>query len=526
MADRYFITTAIAYVNSTPHIGHALEFVQADCFARYHRLRGDDTYFLSGTDENALKNVQAAEAQGISVRQLVDRNAERFRELDNDLDVSLDQFIRTSADPRHVEGSQKLWSACDLAGDIYKKHYQGLYCVRCEKFLDEDELENGVCPIHLVPPERVEEENYFFRLSRYQDQLHELISTDRYRIIPETRKNEVLSFIARGLKDFSISRSHERARGWGIPVPGDPSQVMYVWFDALSNYITALDYGDDGALYEKYWVQNPHRAHCIGKDITRFHAIYWPAMLLSAGVPLPETLFVHGFINIGGAKISKSLGNTVDPLQLIEQYGKEAVRYYLLRGVSPTSDSDFTLEHFEARYNADLANDLGNLLNRTVSMIGRYRNGTVPGAGETGDIERSLHDTALAAAGAARAGLDAYDPQSALDGVWTLVTRANRYVEESAPWSLAKAARNGDEGANARLDTSLATLAESLRFISVLLQPFLPDTADRIRRQLGVPDSATDWETGLRWGQIPSGTQVGQAQPIFPRLEPPELAAG
>jgi methionyl-tRNA synthetase len=526
MADRYFITTAIAYVNGRPHIGHALEFVQADCFARYHRLLGDDTYFLTGTDENALKNVQAAEAEGIPVAALVERNAQHFSELDRRLDVSYDQFIRTAADPRHTPGAQKLWIASDLAGDIYKKHYTGLYCVRCEKFLDPEDpadMIDGLCAIHLIPPEEVEEENYFFRLSKYGEQLEEIISTDRYRIIPETRKNEVLSFIRRGLRDFSISRSQERARGWGVPVPGDPSQVIYVWFDALANYITALDYANDGDLYQKYWVQNPNRIHCIGKDIIRFHAIYWPAMLLSAGVPLPKTLFVHGFINSGGAKLSKSSGVVIDPAEMIASYGEEALRYYLLRGVNPTSDTDYTVLNFESRYNADLANDLGNLLNRAVSMIGRYRGGDVPTPAETGDLERLVAEVAARAVKTTLAALDRYDPQTALEATWELVTRTNRYVEESAPWQLSKAARNGDASADSRLDTALATLAQSLKTISALLEPFLPTTAERIRGQLGF-DGAVTWQERLAWAPLPPGTHVGAPQPIFPRLEAPVTA--
>jgi methionyl-tRNA synthetase len=526
MADRYYITTAIAYVNGRPHIGHALEFVQADCFARYHRLLSEDTYFLTGTDENALKNVQAAEAEGIPVAALVERNAQHFSELDRRLDVSYDQFIRTAADPRHTPGAQKLWIASDLAGDIYKKHYTGLYCVRCEKFLDPDDpadMIDGLCAIHQIPPEEVEEENYFFRLSKYGEQLEEIIATDRYRIIPETRKNEMLSFIRRGLRDFSISRSQERARGWGVPVPGDPSQVIYVWFDALANYITALDFADDGDLYQKYWVQNPIRTHCIGKDIIRFHAIYWPAMLLSAGVPLPKTLFVHGFINSGGEKLSKSSGVVIDPAELINRYGAEALRYYLLRGVNPTADTDYTVKNFESRYNADLANDLGNLLNRTVSMIGRYRGGTVPEAGEPGDLERSVAEVAARAAERSCAALDEYDPQTALEAVWELVTRTNRYVEESAPWQLSKAAKNGDANADRQLDTALATLAQSLKTISALLEPFLPTTADRIRGQLGF-EGAVTWSDRLAWSPVPPGTQVGSPQPIFPRLETPVAA--
>jgi methionyl-tRNA synthetase len=378
---------------------------------------------------------------------------------------------------------------------------------------------DGLCSIHLIPPEEVEEENYFFRLSRYADQLHELIATDRYRVIPETRKNEVLSFISRGLQDFSISRSQERARGWGVPVPGDPTQVMYVWFDALSNYITALDYADDGDLYEKYWVQNPHRVHCVGKDIIRFHAIYWPAMLLSAGVPLPEALFVHGFINLGGTKVSKSLGNVVDPFEMVREYGQDAVRYFLLRGINPTIDTDFTLKSFEARYNADLANDLGNLVNRTVSMIGRYRAGAIPAPAERTPIEEALRRVAAESVAGVQSALDRYDPQHALDAVWDLVTRANRYVEEAAPWTLSRAAREGDASAEGRLDTALATLAEAVRLISALLEPFIPDTAGQILAQLGVSEAPGSWDARLQWGRTLGGTQVGTARPLFPRLE-------
>jgi methionyl-tRNA synthetase len=521
MANRYYITTAIPYVNSTPHIGHALEIVQTDSFARYHRLRGDDTYFLTGTDENALKNVQAAEKEGISARELVDRNSERFRELKRILNLSFDQFIRTAADPRHAAGAQKLWKAVEANGDIYKKRYSGLYCVGCEQFYDEAELIDGLCPEHGTRPEEVQEENYFFRLSRYGNQLHELISSDRYRVIPETRKNEVLSFIAQGLQDFSISRSQERARGWGIPVPGDPSQVMYVWFDALTNYITALDYADDGPLYQKYWVQNPHRVHTIGKGVIRFHAIYWPAMLLSAGVPLPETLFVHGYINLGGAKISKSLGNVVDPVDLVNDYGTEAVRYYLLRAISPTGDANFSIEQFEARYNADLANDLGNLLNRTVSMIGRYRKGVIPVPDEPTEPERSLQELAARVPDDVRRAMDQYDPQTALDAIWELVTRTNKYVEETAPWAVANQARTGEPAAEQRLDTILYTLAESVRIIGVLLEPFLPGTAHQIHRQLGLEPAEQSWDARLQWGGTLPGTTVSRAKPIFPRLEQP-----
>jgi methionyl-tRNA synthetase len=519
--DRYFITTAIPYANSTPHIGFALEIVQTDSFARYHRLRGDDTFFLTGSDENALKNVQAAEREGVAPLEFVRRNSQRFEDLRDVLELSFDRFIRTAEAPEHLAGSQKLWEAVVASGDIYKKEYSGLYCVGCEQFYDEEDLIDGRCPEHGTVPDLVEEENYFFRLSKYGQQLEELISSGQYEVIPETRKNEVLSFIRGGLADFSVSRSQERAKGWGIPVPGDPGQVMYVWFDALTNYITALDYANEGELYRRYWLDNRERVHTIGKGVIRFHAVYWPAMLLSAGVPLPKTLFVHGYINIGGSKISKSLGNVVDPVQMVEHYGTDALRYYLLRAVSPTGDHNFTFDAFEARYTADLANDLGNLLNRTVSMIRRYRAGVIPPAGSTTGLENALRDLADQLPGRLRESVSAYDPQRALDAVWELVTAANKYVEESAPWTISKAARDGDEEAATRLSTVLSTLAEAVRVIAAALEPFMPETSGKIFCQLGLPIGGTNWETRLRWGGVvTTGTEVTEPKPIFPRLEP------
>lgn len=378
---RYYITTAIPYVNAEPHIGHALEFVQTDAFARYHRLLDEDTRFLTGTDDNSLSNVLAAEREGISITALIERNSRSFQQLTDLLDISNDDFIRTGFEERHIVGARKLWRAVERGGDIYKRHYRGLYCPRCELFYSEGELIDGLCPEHRTPVDLVEEENYFFRLSRYGDRLLELIDSGQLRIIPETRRNEVRSFVARGLEDFSVSRSRQRARGWGVEVPGDPDQVMYVWFDALSNYITALDYGTDGELYRRYWLENPRRVHCIGKGIVRFHAVYWPAMLMSAGEPLPEIIFVHGYLTIAGEKISKTLGNVVPPAEPVARFGVDAVRYWMLREVPPTEDADYTDERLERRYNADLANDLGNLLNRAVSMIGRYRDGVVPAPG-------------------------------------------------------------------------------------------------------------------------------------------------
>lgn len=523
--NRYYITTAIPYVNALPHIGFALEIVQTDAFARYHRLLEEDTHFLTGTDENSLKNVLAAEREGIPVRALIDRYASVYVELTRVLDISNDDFIRTAADPRHGVGARAFWEACDRNDDIYKQTYVGLYCVGCEQFYTDDELVDGRCPEHGTVPEWVEEENYFFRLSRYGDQLAELIDSGQLRIIPETRRNEVRSFIAQGLQDFSISRSRGRAREWGIEVPGDPSQVMYVWFDALTNYITALGYGSDAALYQRYWVENQERVHVIGKGITRFHAVYWPAMLLSAGQPVPATIFVHGYLTVGGAKISKSLGNVIDPLALAGQYGADPLRYWLLRGVPPTEDTDFTIEKFERRYNADLANDLGNLLQRTVSMIHRYRKGQIPEPGAAEAVDRDLEATASDLTGRIHSAMgEDYDPQSALTAIWDLVVRANRYVEQTAPWVLAKAARSGDTTAAQRLDTVLYHLAESLRLTAQALRPFLPSTAERMAEQLGVSLATESWVTALGWGRLAPGTQAAEPHPIFPKIEIAEPA--
>ncbi len=523
--DRFYITTTIPYVNGRPHIGHAEEFVQTDAFGRYHRARGDDTYVLTGTDENSLTNVLAAEREGLSPRDLVDRNSLWFKELADDLGFHYDQFIRTSVDPRHTAASQKIWRAVDASGDIYKQRYSGLYCVRCEQYYGEDELIDGRCPEHGIPPELVEEENYFFRLSRYGDTLHDLISSDQLRIIPEFRKNEVLSFISNGLQDFSVSRSHGRARGWGIPVPDDSSQVMYVWFDALTNYISAIDYADEGELYHRFWLDNPRRVHALGKGVIRFHAIYWPAMLLSAGIPLPETEFVHGYVNIAGAKMSKSLGNTIDPASLVREYGRDAVRYFMLRGISATRDADFIdvdgfHDQLRARYNADLANDLGNLVNRTVNMIGRFSGGVVPSEDRPGKSTGGVQSLALSIPARVEAALDVYNPQAALDAIWELVTRANKFVEESAPWVLSKAARNGDENAASALRESLYALAETVRCIAALLEPFLPDTARGISEQLGLdPSTFGPWRERVVWGGLLPGTRVAEPQPLFPRLD-------
>lgn len=515
----YYVTTSIPYVNAAPHLGHALEDVQADAFARYHRLAGDNTFFLTGTDENSLKNVLAAEREGVPVRDLVDRFSRRFLDLTQALNVTPNDFIRTSIDPRHLSGVRKFWEACRRRGDVYRCAYRGLYCVGCEQFYTPDELVDGLCPEHLTKPEVVEEENYFFRLSRYADQLLQLIDSERLRIIPDSRRNEVRSFIKRGLQDISISRSSLRAHSWGIQVPGDPDQVVYVWFDALTNYITALGYADDAELYRQFWVENPNRVHAIGKGIVRFHAVYWPAMLLSAGVPLPSTIFVHGYLTVEGQKISKSLGVVVDPFDLVRRYGVDPVRYWLLREVPPTGDADYSDARFEHRYTADLANGLGNLLNRTASMVVRYRQGVVPAPGSPEPADRPLLDVAHGLAGQIQRAMEEdYDPQAALAAIWAVVDEANRYVERTAPWSLARAEKSGDVAARLRLDAVLYHLVESLRIVGEALRPFLPETAERMAAQLGGSTSAR-WQDGLAWSDRSIGASLGKPQQLFPRLE-------
>jgi methionyl-tRNA synthetase len=497
-----FVTTSLPYVNGAPHIGHALEFVQADAFVRFRRLTGEDTRFLSGTDDNSLKNVLAAEREGLPVPALIERNSATFQRLLQALDVSNDDFIRTSIDQRHIDGARRVWTACDRAGDLYRRHYRGLYCVGCEQFYAPDDLQQGVCPEHLCPLEALEEDNYFFRLSRYTDQLIDLIDSGRLRIVPAARRNEVRSFLSGGLQDISVSRTRTRARGWGIPVPGDDEQVLYVWFDALTNYVTALDYATDGPLFDRYWCAAQERLHVIGKGITRFHAVYWPALLLSAGLPLPTTIFVHGYLTIGGEKIGKSRGNVVDPLALIERIGSDALRYWLLRAVPPTGDADYTDDKLEQVYSADLAKDLGNLVQRTLSLLGRYCEQRIPAPGGGPDLAPGLRNTL-----GQTVGRD-LDPRAALSAIWDIVSRANRYAEATAPW------RETDP---VRRAAALFTLAESVRVIGEALRPFLPRTSGRIFMQLGIAPEQ-DWLAALSWGRLVPGTLVDAPRQLFPRL--------
>ena len=476
---KFYITTAIPYVNAAPHIGHALEFIQADVIARFHRQKGEEVLLLSGSDENAIKNVQAAEQAGVPVQQFIDKNAQLFYDLAKTLGVQFDVFQKGS-DKGHYASSQKLWELCDKAGDIYKATYEGLYCVGCETFYTKDELdENQECSEHPGKKlETVAEENYFFKLSKYQDALLQLIKKDEFKIVPVSRKNEMLAFLKQPLQDISISRSNERAKNWGVPVPGDSTQRMYVWFDALNIYQSGVGFGPNEEKYKKWW---PADVHVIGKGITRFHAIYWPAFLLSAGLPLPKTLFVHGYIMVDGQKMSKSLGNVIDPFELVEKYGTDAVRYFFLREIPATEDGDFSYEKFETRYNADLAGGLGNLVARVLALADRTGQKT-PGDFKNTKLKNLLQETKQQVLGA----LENFQFNTALEKIWTVIQFCDKYIEEKRPWE------ESDDQKEVIGDLLLA-----VSHIAEFLQPFLPKTSEKITQQL----------------------QQGKGESLFPRIE-------
>jgi methionyl-tRNA synthetase len=490
---KFYLSTALPYVNYAPHLGFALEIIQADVIARLHRILGEDVFFLTGTDENSLKNVRAAAEEGVSVKELVARNAEKFYELKKILNLSFDDFIRTTEE-RHKRGSQKLWLACKK--DIYKKKYRGLYCVGCEEFYKKDELENGLCPEHKTKPELVEEENYFFRLIKYQEQLKSLIKKDEIRIVPDTRKNEVLSFINSGLQDICISRSAERAGGWGIDVPGDPGQKIWVWFDALSNYINALGYSKNGKKFQEFWQKNKKKLHTIGKGIIRFHAIYWPAMLLSAKIPPPNAIFVHGYLTSGGRKMSKSLGNIIDPFELVKKYGSasspqagtDAVRYFLLREIPPTEDGDFTYEKFEQRYNSDLAKGLGNLAARVITLAKIFNfQFSIFNKFSNSNFQKVVKKTW----GDYRKALDDFKFNEGLIAIWELISFCDRYIEKERPWEQLKLKTKKE-----KLKTIIGNLLFALTNIAEMLKPFLPETSEKILLQI----------------------KSRKSEPLFPRL--------
>ncbi|HXG79124.1 MAG TPA: methionine--tRNA ligase [Methyloceanibacter sp.] len=518
MADKptYYITTAISYPNDAPHIGHAYEAIATDALARFRRLQGRDVFFLTGTDEHGIKMLQTAKAQGITPAELADRNTPKFREMVRVLNCSNDDFIRTREE-RHKLACQELWRRMQAAGDIYLDIYAGWYSVRDEAYYDESELKQGPDGSKLspqgTPVEWVEEESYFFRLSAYQDKLLRHYEEHPEFIGPETRANEVKSFVRGGLQDLSISRT---TFDWGIKVPGDPKHIMYVWVDALTNYLTGVGFPDENSpAFRKYW---PADVHIIGKDIIRFHAVYWPAFLMSAGVAPPKRVFGHGFLYNRGEKMSKSLGNVVDPFTLAKDYGVDQLRYFLLREVPFGQDGNYSREAIVQRINADLANDLGNLAQRSLSMIAKNCDGRVPKPGALTKADEAILAAADGALARVEQAIEEFAIHRALEIVWALIADANRYFAGEEPWAHKKS--NPE-----RMRTILYVTAEVLRQIAIMVQPVMPAGAGKLLDQLAVPAGARDFAALGGKGRLQPGTAVPPPEPVFPRYLEAESGA-
>jgi len=474
---KFYVTTSIAYTNELPHIGFALESIQADVIARYNRLLNKDVFFLTGTDEHGAKVAKSAEEKRKDPKEFVDEISNKYKALKDLLNLSNDDFIRTTDQKRHWPSVKKVWLKLKEKGDIYKKKYKGLYCSGCEAFITKKDLKDGKCIIHQKEPEAIEEENYFFRLSKYSGEIEKLIKEGTIKIIPETKKNENLSFIKQGLEDISFSRPRKDLK-WGIPVPDDNTQTIYVWADALSNYISALGYAENDKKFQKFW---PADVHCIGKDIQKFHCLIWPGMLLSLKLPLPKAIFVHGFITVAGQKMSKSLGNVIDPFELVKKYGTDPVRYFLLREIPSTEDGDFTYEKFEQRYNSDLASGLGNLVARVLTLAEKSKN------------QNSKSKTTIQNAKIIKNAWDKYRKtlndfrfNEALASIWNLISFCDKYIEKEKPW---------EEGKNQKI--VISNLLYAIANIAKMLQPFLPETSERISKQL----------------------KIRKSKPLFPRLK-------
>ena len=505
--NTFYITTPIYYPSGKPHIGHSYTTVAADAIARYKRMRGYDVYFLTGSDEHGQKIERKAAEEGVTPQEYVDKIVAGFQKVWKALNISNDDFIRTT-EKRHEVVVQKIFEKLYEKGDIYKDEYEGWYCTPCESFWTEHQLVDGKCPDCGREVELTKEESYFFRLSKYQDRLIDLIENHPDFILPQSRQNEMLNnFLRPGLEDLCVSRTSFR---WGIPVTFDQKHVIYVWLDALTNYITALGYlSDDDSKFQKYW---PADIHLVGKEIVRFHTIIWPALLMALDLPLPKQVFGHGWLLLEGGKMSKSKGNVVDPLVLVDLYGVDAIRYFLLREVPFGADGVFTNEALIQRINSDLANDLGNLVSRTAAMIEKYFGGTLPSERESTEFDRELEELAAATPLKTEECMETMQLNVALSHIWKLISRTNKYIDETAPWTLAK-----DEASRGKLANVMYHLAESLRITAVLLVPFMPETSRTILGQLGMEETP-DWDSAKQWGGLSADASMTKGEALFPRI--------
>ena len=506
----FYITTPIYYPSAKLHIGHAYCTTIADSVARYHRLAGDDVFFLTGSDEHGQKIQQKAEEQGITPLEYVTPIVKGFQNLWKMLNISNDDFIRTT-EKRHEKVVQEIFRRIYAKGDIYKGSYTGLYCTPCESYWTEHQLdENGCCPDCGRPVQPVSEEAYFFKISKYADRLLEFIEANPDFIQPVSRRNEMINFIKQGMEDLCISRT---SFDWGIPVPIDDKHVIYVWFDALTNYLTPIGFLDDPEKFNKFW---PADIHLVGKEIVRFHSIIWPCILMALDLPLPKQVYGHGWLVVNGSKMSKSVGNVVDPIGLIEEFGADTIRYFLLREINLGQDGNFSRDALIQRINSDLANDLGNLLHRTLNMVGKFQQGVVLPAEGRSEIDESLISDAMASVKTFDEGMADMKISNVIKSVWGFISRANKYIDETAPWALAKDPAKKQELANV-----MYNLMESLRIISVLIEPFMPSTAEKIWQQLNMPEKFADIRLGdiKTWGKTPANLKIGEAQQLFPRIE-------